>query len=642
MNEFDYRKAVLVVILILVVGLCLYRYRELWPFGTDSPKPSVIVVEGRTASLSLDEETRAKIIDYFRGVRIPPEENNLDFSRSLDSVGRSQLSEGNDEEAHSTYQKVLAISYQQGSLKGIGAALLALSEIAERADHQGEALGIVMLLSKMAEALGNEEKEVMELRLARLLEQQNGIEMQMTGVLEEGEEGAEEGPEPTDLASESEVATPLGSDSPDGESEAATSPASDSTDRETLPARPAPENPGSGPVSADSRILQLADQIEIQVGRFRGLPVDQPIVKAFAKREEIEKRLLELADALNPPSQIEVDQKALVKLGLIPRSCALAEFLRRTALLSTVSLYDPRTKTLYIADSLAGIEGDEVEDEIVVSLVMNLVHALQDRHFNLTPYSVRVEGNDDASLARLALVLGDALAVLVDYSVSSQLLSPAQVSDVDLSFRHEIESQLGEDVPEALREINVFPAVAGFKFMRSFRKWNSLEDATRLYSDFPRSTEQFMHPEKYLAQRDDPTIVEWQPPPMDLSAPWKRIDTNVLGELSLYLVLNSFIERHKAVRASQGWDGDRLELFEHPNGNLAFVLRSVWDTEEDAREFAAAYSDVVQKKYPGAQLVNAGVSRRTEVKELQWESDGNRITLRINGTQVEIIEVEPI
>jgi hypothetical protein len=627
MNEFDYRKAVLVVILILVVGLCLYRYRELWPFGTDSPKPSVIVVEDRTASLSLDEETKAEIIDYFRGLRIPPEENNLDFSRSLNSVGRSQLSEGNDEEAHSIYQKVLAISYQQGSLKGIGTALLALSEIAERGDHQGEALSIVTLLSKMAEVLGNEEKEVMELRLARLLEQQNGIEMQMTGILEEGEEEAEEGPEPTTLASDSEAAIP---------------PASDSTDRETLPGRPAPENPGSGPVPANSRILQLADQIEIQVGRFRGLPVGQPIVKTFAKREEIEKRLLELADALNPPSQVEVDKKALVKLGLIPRSFALAEFLRRTALLSTVSLYDPRTKTLYIADSLAGIEGDEVEDEIVVSLVMNLVHALQDRHFNLTPYSVRVEGNDDASMARLALVLGDALAVLVDYSVSSQLLSPAQVSDVDLSFRQEIESQLGEDVPEALREINVFPAVAGFKFMRSFRKWNSLEDATRLYSDFPRSTEQFMHPEKYLAQRDDPTIVEWQPPPMDLSAPWKRIDTNVLGELSLYLVLNRFIERHKAVRASQGWDGDLLELFEHPNGNLAFILRSLWDTEEDAREFAAAYSDVVQKKYPGAQLVNAGVSRRTEVKELQWESDGNRITLRINGTQVEIIELEPI
>ena len=150
-----------------------------------------------------------------------------------------------------------------------------------------------------------------------------------------------------------------------------------------------------------------------------------------------------------------------------------------------------------------------------------------------------------------------------------------------------------------------------------------------------------MHPERYLAQRGDPTIVELQSPPDLLPVPWKSTYTNVLGEFSLFLVLNRFIERHKAGRATRGWYGDRLELFEHPNGNLAFVLRSVWDTEKDASEFAAAYSDVLQEKYPGAQLVNAGDSRQTEGKELQWNSEGSHIILRVNGTQVEIIEVGP-
>ena len=247
MNDYDYRKITLLVTLILVVGLCLHQYRNLWLFRTDGPKPAVIVVEDKTASLSLDEGTRAEIVDYFREVRIPPEENNLDFAQGLDSVGRAQISEGNDEEAYSTYQRVLAISYQQGSLKGIGVALLALSEIAERGDNQDEALRVVMLGYKMAEAMGNEEKEALELRLARLLEKQDGIEMQMTGILEEG---AEDGPE----------LTPLGS-----ESEAATSPASDSTDRETLPARPAPQIPRSRPVQAKPQIMVLADRIEVQV-----------------------------------------------------------------------------------------------------------------------------------------------------------------------------------------------------------------------------------------------------------------------------------------------------------------------------------------------------------------------------------------
>ncbi len=624
MNDYDYRKIILLLILILVVGLCIYRYRDLWPFGTDSPKPSVIVVEDRTASLSLDEETKAEIVDYFKGVRVPPEENNLDFARGLDSVGRSQLSEGNDEEAYSTYRKVLAISYQQGSLKGIAAALLALSEVAERGDDQDEALRVVTLGYKMAEALNNDaEKEVLELRLARLLEKLDGIEVEKMDILEAGEG---DGPDLSIPTTESEAAIPL---------------RSDSTDRESLPATPTPQISRRGPDQANLRIMELADRIESQVVRFRGLPVGQPVVKTFAKREEIEKRLLELADEFNPPTQVEQGKKALVKLGLIPQSFALAEFLRRVSLLSTVSFYDPKTKTLYIADSLTALEDGEIKDEIVVSLVVNLVHALQDRHFNLTPYTTKFEGNDDASMARLALILGDALAVLVDYSLSAQLLSPTELRDVDLSFRLGIESQLGEDVPEALKEINVFPSVSGFKFIRSFRKWNSLKDANRLYADLPRSTEQIMHPEKYIASRDDPTVFQLQPPPEVLPAPWKSIYADVLGEFSLYLVLNRFIERQKAEWATQGWDGDHLELFEHPNGNLAFVLRSVWDGEEDANEFAVAYSNVVQKKYPGAQLVDIGGSSRAQDKELQWESDGNRIILRVNGAQVEIIEVEP-
>lgn len=105
-------------------------------------------------------------------------------------------------------------------------------------------------------------------------------------------------------------------------------------------------------------------------------------------------------------------------------------------------------------------------------------------------------------------------------------------------------------------------------------------------------------------------------------------------------MLNRFIGKEKAERAAQGWDGDRLELFEHPNGNLALFLRSVWDAEQDASEFAVAYSDLIQKKYPGARLVNVGVSSRAEGRELEWELDGNRIILRVKRTQVEIIEIE--
>lgn len=633
-HELDKRKLGLLLTLIVVVGLLLYQNDFF--LAVDKPKPDVIVVEDKTASLPLDEGVKAGIQHYFEGLRVPPEQNNLDFAGTLESTGQTQVLEGNDEEAYKIYQKLLAISYQQGSMNGIGTALVALSEVAERGGNQDDALRTAMLGYEVAEARNNKgEMEVLELRLAGLLEKQEQ-QVGVPGVAEEG------GPEPGTLASETEAPISPEREVTESESEVAMSPDNVVTDRESPPVRRVRDYPRIAPVRDNSRrILELSDVIETQVGRFRGLSVGQPITKTLAKREEIEKRLLELAHISNPPRQVELEKKALEKLGLIPPRFDFAEFRRRTSLLSTISLYDPRTKTLYIDDSLAALQRtDEIDKKVVVSLVMSLFHALQDQHFNLTPYSAKVEGNDDASMARLALVLGDALSVLVDYSVSSQLMGPGQVRDVDLSFRQEIESQLGNDAPEALKEMSVFPSVAGFKFMRSFRKWNALEEANRLYSDFPRSTEQLMHPEKYLAQRDDPTVVESQPLPALLPVPWKSVYSNVLGEFSLYLVLNHFIERRKAGQATEGWDGDRLELFEHPGGNLAFVLRSVWDAEEDAREFASAYSDLVQKKYPGAQLVNLGDNSGTAGKQLEWESGGNRIILRVKGSQVEIIEME--
>ena len=94
-----------------------------------------------------------------------------------------------------------------------------------------------------------------------------------------------------------------------------------------------------------------------------------------------------------------------------------------------------------------------------------------------------------------------------------------------------------------------------------------------------------MHPEKYAGSRDDPTEVAVQTPPEILSAPWKRVYSNTLGEFMLYLALREFIPEQKAKWGAQGWGGDRVELFENPRGALAFILRSVWDSDTEAASF---------------------------------------------------------
>jgi hypothetical protein len=396
--------------------------------------------------------------------------------------------------------------------------------------------------------------------------------------------------------------------------------------------------PGETPVQEDPRIVELADRIFAEISMVRGFKVNRPIAKAFVKRKEIETRALRISDALNPPGELDSERKLLFKLGLIPQQYDLSEFLGKAALLSTISLYDSQTKVLYIADSLA----DEQQEAILSSLVPNLAYAFLDQHFGASLEHTRVEGNQDASVARWAVLTGDSLAAVFNYKLGSSAYSRVEVRDVRRFFRFLLEEQMADDTPQSLMEMGVFSGVAGFSFIQFYLKWNDWKDAARLYSDLPLSTEQIMHPERYVGSRDDPTQVKEQTPPDVLSSSWKRVYSNTLGEFVLYLHLKEFISEQQAKWAAQGWDGDRAELFESPDGKLTLVLRSVWDSEKEANQFSQAYAKLINQRYPGAQLVPGDGGTGSGEENLQWVSKNNRILLRLNGSRVEIIEGEGI
>ena len=56
------------------------------------------------------------------------------------------------------------------------------------------------------------------------------------------------------------------------------------------------------------------------------------------------------------------------------------------------------------------------------------------------------------------------------------------------------------------------------------------------------------------------------------------------------------LSRQNGKLAAAGWDGDRYAVFERPGGALGLVWGSTWDTEADAREFAAAYARFQTRK----------------------------------------------
>jgi hypothetical protein len=90
--------------------------------------------------------------------------------------------------------------------------------------------------------------------------------------------------------------------------------------------------------------------------------------------------------------------------------------------------------------------------------------------------------------------------------------------------------------------------------------------------------------------------------------------------------------------AAAGWDGDTFAAFEQDDGRkLALVWASTWDTEKDAREFAAAYAGFQAKKFAlagGDKAAPAG-----DFKEpLRREKDGKSLLVEVRGADVAVVE----
>jgi hypothetical protein len=142
--------------------------------------------------------------------------------------------------------------------------------------------------------------------------------------------------------------------------------------------------------------------------------------------------------------------------------------------------------------------------------------------------------------------------------------------------------------PAYLRETSLFPYLTGNPFVESLIAGGGYQAVNAAFTKPPVSTEQILHPEKYAAG-EAPNVVKiptlFEP---GLPAGWKALGQDTLGEfiLRLWLIQGS-VAPTQATTAATGWGGDRLELYQSPNGTSLLVVTE-WDGLHDAAEFAAA------------------------------------------------------
>src|SRR5690606_878244 len=109
------------------------------------------------------------------------------------------------------------------------------------------------------------------------------------------------------------------------------------------------------------------------------------------------------------------------------------------------------------------------------------------------------------------------------------------------------------------------------------------------------------------------------------------LTNNVMGEL-LWSIYFSLWVPDQATKASQGWGGDRYTVVTRPDGSTVAYLATVWDTAEDAKEFAAAYEASLAKRFPSKDRKTKVLLDGKRVFILDGEDDPKLFAQLIKGT----------
>ena len=386
-----------------------------------------------------------------------------------------------------------------------------------------------------------------------------------------------------------------------------------------------------------------------EVARVRGLKLRRPIPAEYVDRTELRKRLLDHANEGKTAAQTAIETLALQRWGFVPLDYDYGAKLVDLLADQIAGYYDPEKKQLTILDagsaSAGGTRPAAPEDPQWSEMVLahELDHGLQDQAFDLAKFEQLPEEDSDALAARHALVEGDGIALMLEVVLARQGARspwsvPAAAAAVVAAMNEQgAHNDALDEAPFAIREGMLSPYRDGFAFVAALRRtrpWSAVDAA---FKRPPRSMEQILHPEKYLAD-DPPIVVVAGESPL---AGYAVIGSEVWGELGVRSFLRSHgVGEETATRAAAGWGGDRAILLAKPGERVARraigMARLEWDTELDAREAQAALEHAVDAMSPGATIEQSPMRTR-------WLAlDGTVSVVERSGQGVAVVVGAPV
>ncbi len=356
---------------------------------------------------------------------------------------------------------------------------------------------------------------------------------------------------------------------------------------------------GLPPVSSDELKRRVVD-----VGK---LPFQREVPVNFMSRDELARYIRELFDEEYPVDFAEREERMLRGFGFLQEGQDLRTIREEVLGENVAGFYDerPSVKKLF---AISSGENLNLMNQLVLS--HELRHAIQDQQVVIRE-KLKVQSDyDDRRLAALCLLEGDASILMEQYLSSGATSNQPEVANL---FKIFSQSLSGEEIAAMFAagpSLRTAPPVVQEQLIAPYFDGRNLAAAVFAKGGFallnqkldrpPRSMEQVLHPEKYLGAPGS------EDEPVDVALPEagsaKPDFEGTLGEFLIRVLLRAGKEGEAAADAAAGWDGDRYAVLGDGHGSYRLLWRSVWDSEEDAREFRDVLKAYGEGRFSGEKL----------------------------------------
>lgn len=388
-----------------------------------------------------------------------------------------------------------------------------------------------------------------------------------------------------------------------------------------------PPKPRSGlPTAAEinSILKELSDITGFQIRK--ELPFES------ITRDQVNKYLKEQIRRSVKPDEIRAEETTLKKFGFVPPDFDLKQTTIDLLTEQAAAFYDFRRKKLFISDWATVNMRD-------VALIHELAHALADQNFAIEKYTTKGPENSESSLAREAVVEGQASWLMIevgarrvgrtlaDPETARQLLSnpdPPGASDDRTNDPQASEYPVFNKAPLYLRRTLTFPYDEGEQFQQAVYLRDGKPAFARVFRDPPVSSAQIIHPDLYFTHA--PLANPVLPKPVRHARP---LVSGAMGELETRILLEQYLNAGAADTLAPKLKGAGYRVDEtKPEHRTMLVYASEWSDPDTAAQYFEAYQHVLRGKWKTVDVTVSNpdqFSGKSEDGYFKVSRDGNTV-----------------